>query len=102
MPSKIYKVLGWKPYTFRSNYDKEMKCIRCPKCGHTEFTETVVDQVDGYYSPVCESKINYNHCGQEVNYWAYGYYEPHHMIADRSMSMLINRIEAKLRRASLP
>lgn len=51
----------------------------CPECGHTEFTETVMDFIDFGVpggDPPTEVQYNCAKCDAIVAYWAYGGFDP--------------------------
>ena len=81
-------------WSIRSNYSKEGECIRCPCCGGTEFKDSVTDTVANNAAEIdthCET------CGQYVNFWAYGSFDPCFKFNDRSWEMFWVRLNYKLR-----
>lgn len=52
--------------------------IKCPECGHTEFTEKMRDFIDFGVGagPVTEIEYFCGSCGESVAYWAYGSFDP--------------------------
>lgn len=85
-------------FSIRSNYDKNGKCVRCPACHGKEFKEEITSTIE--YT-VCENYVICCTCGREVNYWAYGYYDPYYKINDPSLEMLLVRLKSKLFHRSL-
>lgn len=99
MASRIYKAIGWKPWTLRSNYNRKGECVKCPVCGSKNFREDATSMLE--YT-VCESYTYCKKCGEQVNFWAYGSYDPCYKFADRSFEMCLQRVQCKLRRISMP
>lgn len=76
-----------KPWSIRSNYNKDSECIRCPGCGGKDFDEHVLDRIDGYMTAPCETEIRCCDCHEIVNFWAYGSFDPYFKFNDRSWEM---------------
>jgi len=83
-----YKLFGWKPWTFLTNYDIDRECEKCPVCGGTSFKHTVVDTVSNHASEV---HVHCDECGEMVNCQLYGSYDPIFMYMDRSFEMWVIR-----------
>lgn len=52
--------------------------IKCPECGHAEFTEKMRDFIDFGVGAGPATEIEYfcGSCGESVAYWAYGSFDP--------------------------
>jgi DNA-directed RNA polymerase subunit RPC12/RpoP len=52
--------------------------IKCPECGHAEFTEKMRDFIDFGVGAGPATEIEYfcGACGESVAYWAYGSFDP--------------------------
>lgn len=52
--------------------------IKCPECGHAEFTEKMRDFIDFGVGAGPATEIEYfcGSCGESVAYWAYGGFDP--------------------------
>lgn len=87
-----YKLFGWKPWSILSNYDIDRGCERCPKCGGTSFRDLILDTVSNNVSEVDTYCIS---CGEYVNFWAYGYYDPSFAYCDRSFEMWLIRLNGR-------
>jgi ribosomal protein S27AE len=99
MASLIYKLIKWKPWSIRSNYDAKGECQSCPQCGHGIFKAKVMDRVGG---TECEVDHICTHCGEVVNFWAYGQFDPCYKFSDRSWAMFIERMQYRIRGLSQP
>lgn len=99
MSSKIYNVIGWKPWALRSNYDYKGECQKCPICGSKNFTDQITDTIANH---VCEQYTYCKKCGERVNFCAYGSYDPCFKFADRSFEMWLERIQYKIRGLTTP
>ncbi|UPT53021.1 hypothetical protein [Hafnia phage yong3] len=100
MSSKIYKLIGWKPWTLRSNYNADHMCTRCPKCGSKSFEEEVTASVCEWDAAEIETYCL--GCTAMVNFWAYGSYDPSFQFSDRSFEMFLERMQYRLRGLSQP
>lgn len=89
-----------KLWSIRSNYDIKGECIRCPCCGGTEFKDTVTATVYEYQPS--EIDTHCKTCGDYVNFWAYGSFDPGFKFNDRSWEMFWVRLNYKLRGLSTP
>lgn len=88
------------PWSFRSNYNKNGECIRCPDCGGKEFKDTVTATVCEW--DAAEIDTHCKSCGAYVNFWAYGSFDPCFKFNDRSWEMFWVRLNNKLRGLSTP
>jgi len=88
-----------KLWSTRSNYTKEGECIRCPCCGGTDFKDTVTDTVA---NNAAEIDTHCKTCGQYVNFWAYGSFDPCFKFNNRNWEMFWVRLNYKLRGLSTP
>lgn len=77
-------------YSIKSNYNKNGKCLRCPFCHGKKFESVIKDVISGIVS---EREIVCSDCGNVVNYWAYGFYDPAFRNYDRSLAMLFVRMK---------
>lgn len=79
-------------YSFKRNYNKSGECIRCPNCGCKEFSDLITETISGNIS---QRYTFCTWCEHEVNFWAYGSYDPMYRNQDRSIPALFVRIMNK-------
>lgn len=95
----MIKIFG---YSLNRNYDPEGKCVKCPNCASVDFKEYVLDRIDGYMTQPCETEIRCAKCHEQVNYWAYGSFDPCFMFQDKSLPALFQRVIYKLKGWTTP
>lgn len=54
-------------------YKEDGQPIKCFSCGSTNIEEKIVSSIN--YT-ACEVRYDCGDCGEDVGYWAYGYFDP--------------------------
>lgn len=50
--------------------------LRCRHCLSDNLISVTKCEING---TICEFAVDCNHCGKNVGYWAYGYYDPSYL-----------------------